>query len=103
MTAGTASTVQQAAADIDAYISNNGGTYSAWYCGVASDPRTRLFNDHNVSEKGGAWMYRTVATDDDARRIEQFFLDKGCDGGGGGGDFSTRSVYAYKKTSYTRV
>jgi len=40
--------------DIKAYIQNNGGAYSDWYVGIASDPKERLFTDHNVSEKGGA-------------------------------------------------
>ena len=84
----------QAIADIDAYIRNNGGVYSAWYCGVASDPRKRLFTDHNVDEKNGAWIYRDCGTDTVARRVEDHFLRKGCKGGPGGGDWTSRYVYA---------
>ena len=92
----------QIIADIDAHIRNCGGTYSAWYCGIASDPRQRLFTDHNVDEKNGAWIIRDCGTDTAARRVEEHFLKKGCKGGGGGGDRTTRYVYAYKITNTTR-
>lgn len=91
----------QAIADIDAHIRKNGGVYSAWYCGIASSPRDRLFNDHQVTEKGGAWIYRHLGTDTEARRVEDHFLRKGCKGGCGGGDRGTRYVYAYKITATT--
>jgi hypothetical protein len=95
-------TVQQAIAEIEDYIRKNGGPYSAWYCGVASDPRDRLFNQHGVSEQGGIWIWRPLSTDTEARQVEAYFLRKGCDGGPGGGDRYSRFVYAYMKTSYTR-
>jgi hypothetical protein len=101
MAVSTPVSVQQAIVDIDAYIRKQGGAYPAWYCGVASDPRDRLFHDHNVSEQHGAWIYVRLATDGQARQVEQHFLRKGCDGGPGGGDHTSRHVYAYKKTSGT--
>lgn len=91
----------QAIADIDAYIRKCGGAYSAWYCGIASSPRNRLFSDHQVAENGGAWIYRDCGTDTVARRVEDRFLGAGCKGGGGGGDRGTRYVYAYKITPTT--
>lgn len=94
--------LQQIVDEIDAYIRRNGGTYSAWYIGIAASPRDRLFTDHNVSEHGGLWIYRDCGTDTAARSVEQAFLKVGCQGGGGGGDRTTRYVYAYKITSTTR-
>ncbi|PIQ92489.1 MAG: hypothetical protein COV70_00475 [Parcubacteria group bacterium CG11_big_fil_rev_8_21_14_0_20_39_22] len=89
--------------DIKAYIQNNGGAYSDWYVGIASDPKERLFTDHNVSEKGGAWIYREAESSSAAREVEEYFINTlGTDGGSGGGDYSTKSVYAYKKTSTTK-
>lgn len=94
--------VQQAILDIETYIRQNGGVYSAWYCGVATDPRQRLFRDHNVDEKSGTWIFRGLVSDTEARRVEAYFLAKGCKGGAGGGDASSRSVYCYRITPSTR-
>ncbi len=93
---------QSIAAEIEAHIRQCGGRYGDWYAGVASDPRTRLFNDHNLSEKGDAWIYRDCGSDSAARRVEDNLLRKGCDGGPGGGDKSTKYVYAYKKNGHTK-
>lgn len=83
---------------LDAYIQKNGGQHSQWYAGIASDPKARLFSDHNVIENGGAWAFDWAASDDDARAVEQALLKLGCDGGSGGGSYTTRAVYVYKKT-----
>jgi len=96
------STINQVAAEIDAHIRKCGGAYSAWYVGIASDPRERLFAGHKVRENGDAWIHRDAGSSSAARRIEQHFLGKGCRGGGGGGDASSRHVYAYKVTSLTK-
>ncbi len=97
----TASKSSQVISEIDGYIRQNGGGYPAWYVGIATYPRDRLFDDHNVDEKNGAWIYRDCGSEAAARAVEKIFLAKGCDGGDGGG-VSPRYVYAYKKTSYTK-
>lgn len=101
MAVSTIISVQQAITDINAYIRRQGGAYRSWYCGVAANPSDRLFDDHNVSEQYGAWIYLPLATDAQAREVEKYFLRAGCDGGPGGGDHRSRFVYAYKKTSGT--
>jgi hypothetical protein len=95
-------TSTQAIRDIEAYIQQNGGNYPAWYCGIATNPEQRLFNDHNVNKNADAWIYRDCETDTAARNAENYFLAKGCKGDSGGGDASTRFVYAYKITTHTR-
>ena len=95
-------TPQQAVAEIDAYIRQCGGGYSGWYIGIAADPRDRLFNDHNVSEKNGAWIYRDAGAEQGARAVEDYFVGLGCKGGPGGGRSDSRYVYAYKITPTTR-
>jgi len=77
-------------------------SYSKWYAGIATDPRDRLFVDHNVDEENGTWAYETCATSDGARNVEKALLDLGCQGGDGGGDSSTKSCYVYLITSQTR-
>jgi hypothetical protein len=87
--------------DIENYILGHGGPFSAWYCGVASDPRQRLLVDHNVNEMFGPWIARDCGTDTAARAVELYFLLQGCKGGPGGGDRNTRYAYAYKITAST--
>jgi hypothetical protein len=97
-----AQSAQQAAQEVDAYITQWGGVYRGWYAGVAKDARQRLFSDHNVQEKGGAWIFRECGTDDAARSVEQHFLQRGCQGGPGGGGAGTRFIYAYRIGQHTR-
>jgi hypothetical protein len=83
------------------YMDKHGEAVSAWYAGIASDPKERLFSYHNVSEQRDAWAYVWSATDDDARAVEKALLDLGCEGGGGGGSHTTLAVYVYRKTYST--
>jgi len=89
--------------EIKAHILNRGGAYSDWYVGIASDPRDRLFNDHNVSKDNGQWIFRECEDSAVARDVEDYFVNTlGTDGGLGGGDNTTKYVYAYRKTSRTK-
>lgn len=88
--------------EIENHITNCGGVYRDWYCGIASDPRQRLFTDHSVDEKNDAWIFRDCGDESTARDAERYFLNKGCKGDEGGGDWQTKYVYAYKITSHSR-
>ena len=83
------------------YMQKCGGAYSDWYVGVAANARDRLFNDHNVDEKNGQWIYEDCGSDSAARQVEKHFLNLGCQGGTGGGDHTTKFAYAYKIKGYT--
>jgi len=97
-----ATTREQAIADIRAYVERRGGAYRAWYFGIASDPRARLFRDHGVAEKGDSWIYRECESSEVAREVEAFFVRIfDTDGGVGGGDATASWVYAYLKTPRT--
>ncbi len=96
------STTTTLAAEIYAHIQEEGSGYQHWYCGIAADPSRRLFNDHNVSKENGWWICRDAGSSAEARTIERHFLDRGCQGGGRGGDHSTKFVYAYRITPDTR-
>lgn len=91
----------QVVSDIDTYIRSAGRPYSAWYIGIACDPRDRLFRAHNVAEGAGHWIYRDASTATAARAIEKMFLNAGCKGGPCGGDHNTTFVYAYLITPTT--
>ena len=85
---------------IKEYIDRSPYPYANWYVGVASDPESRLFNDHKVGKYW--WIYKECLSSDAARRVEDYFLNNlGTDGGPGGGDENSTFVYAYHKTSET--
>ena len=94
-----AQTKQEIINDITQYFM--GTTYSGCYVGITSDVESRLFRDHRVSREHGRWIYRTANSHTVAREVEKHFLNAGMDGGTGGGDRTSTTVYAYKKTSST--
>jgi len=96
-----AKSAQQAYDEIVAHIGKQGGEYTNWYCGIASDPEDRLFNEHKVPRKDSWWIYCQCHNTDDARTVENALIKLGCDGAPGGGDKSTIYVYAYLKTAVT--
>ena len=70
---------------------------------LSASPRNRLFDDHNVRENGDAWIFREATSSAVAREVETYFINmKGTQGGPGGGDANSRSVYAYKIKPHTR-
>lgn len=91
---------QNIANDIVNYVGNDRA--SAWYVGIATDPETRLFHDHNVDKESGHWIYRLAVSEADARDTEQYLLKHYSFQGGPGGGDNPRFVYAYKITAVTR-
>ena len=87
--------------EIDGCISKCGKGYREWYVGVASNPDQRLFQVHNVSQEGGAWIYRDAGSVSMARDIEAIFHKKGCKGAQSTTD-TPHYVYAYRMTRTTR-
>ena len=87
--------------EIVSHIDSHGFAYSKWYCGIASDWKDRLFNEHQVPTKGQAYIARQCFNNNGARVVEKALIGLGIDGGGGGGDESTIYVYAYHKGTMT--
>ena len=81
---------------ICSYADKEGSGYGKWYCGIASTPTNRLFNDHNVPKENAWWIHRNAQTEQNARDTEEYLLQLGFTGGGGGGDSTTMHIYAYK-------
>ena len=96
-----AKTAQEAYNEIFAHIQKQGGSFSKWYCGITENIQNRLFGDHKVPKKDHWYVYRQCVNNNAARSVEKTLLDKGCDGGTGGGDDDADYVYAYLKTSLT--
>src|SRR5688572_25384413 len=92
----------QAQRELLAYMNKFDAAASAWYCGIAADPRDCLFVRHGVNEQQGAWIYLDCGTDGAARQVETHFHSLGCRGAYGGGGPETRFVYAYAITATTR-
>jgi hypothetical protein len=92
---------QQLIDDFDAYFKKIGKPYSSWYAGIAADREKRLFNDHNVDKENGSWIHAPADTADVAREVEKILHGAGCKGGPGGGDYSTKGIYAYVITAQT--
>jgi hypothetical protein len=89
--------------DIINYIQGTGINSQNWYVGIASDPETRVFNDHNVDRANGNWIYGPAQNSDSAREIEDYIITNyKTKGDTGGGDNSTNYVYAYRITASTR-
>ena len=84
--------------DISGYFKKT--EYEDCYVGITSGVESRLFGDHKVS-RDGRWLYRISTSNTVAREIEDFFLAAGMDGGSGGGDVSSKTVYSYLKTDFT--
>lgn len=76
--------------------------YKKFYIGIAADATDRLFKGHSVDREKDIWIYRIASSDNVAREIEKHFLDKGFDGGPGGGDEGTKQVYCFLQNSHTK-
>ena len=85
---------------IRTYMSKFEGDYSDWYVGIAKDVDEELFEQHKVDENG-IWISFGADTDDIAKEVEKYFLDKDTDGNPVKLEENVRIVYAYKKNSAT--
>ncbi len=94
-------TAQKIIQDFEEYMTKYGGSYDVWYIGITSDINQRLFVEHQVHENGDVWIYTPADSNEIARSVEKYFVDLGCDGGTGGGDNSSKTVYSYKKNLHT--
>jgi hypothetical protein len=88
---------------IKSFIDEHDNNYPKWYSGIASDPRKRLFEEHNVSEDSDLWIFQRCPNEQNARNVEERLLKLGCDGSTGGGDASSVYAYAYRKSANTNV
>lgn len=71
-------TEQEIKAEIERHIN---GRYSVWTIGITDDPDRRKREHGNPQ----CWHHWDASTEEVARRIESYFLEKGCKGAGGGG------------------
>ena len=78
-----------------------GKNYTDYYVGITKDIDDRLLGFHQVQEKH-CWIWSETKSEEDARAVEKYFLDKGMDGGDGGGDEESVVVYCYLISNETK-
>jgi hypothetical protein len=83
---------------LEEYINRYSYSSSAWYVGITSNWSNRIVNDHNVVAN---YTFEECYNSESARGVESSLIEKGVDGGSGGGDNSAVYVYTYLKTAYT--
>ena len=84
---------------IETYMSKFEGDYPDWFVGVARDLDDDLFDLHGV-EEDGIWISFGADTEEVAKKVESYFLEKKTDGNPSKLE-DARIVYAYKKNSKT--
>ena len=85
---------------IRTYMSKFEGDYSDWYVRITKDLDEGLFQLHKV-EENGIWISFGADTDEVAKKVEKYFLDKKTDANPVVLEEDTRIVYVYKKNSDT--
>jgi len=85
---------------IESYMNKFDGDYSDWYVGITNDLDEQLFEVHKVDEKG-VWISFGADTEEVAKKVQEYFLDKKTDGKLVDEQTDYRIVYAYKKNSKT--
>lgn len=82
--------------DINNHLSKSGRRfYSDFYIGITNNVERRMFIEHNVVKEKSWWIYRTAINSETARKIENYFLEKGMRGDNGGGNDTSNIVYCY--------
>jgi len=72
-------TEQEIKVEIERYIKVS---YSTWTIGITDDP-DRRGTEHGNPQR---WRHWYTTTEEVARRIESYFIEKGCKGDVGGGE-----------------
>ena len=85
---------------IETYMSKFNVDYSDWYVGIAKDLDEGLFKLHKV-EESGIWISFGADTEEIAKKVEGYFIDKKTDGDPVKLEEGVRIVYVYKKNSQT--
>jgi len=68
--------------------------YTSWTIGITNDNKRRKEEHKNDGKSLGFWKDWKANSEQIARNVEKYFLEKGMKGGGGGGDNPT-FVYVF--------
>lgn len=64
--------------DFEDYIDKYQLDYSEIYVGITNDVERRLFQEHQVPKDHYWWIYSPTDNNDIAKKVEQYFISKGC-------------------------
>jgi len=70
-------------------MSFNPKKYSVWTIGITNNPDERRAKHDAENKNTKYWMYWAADNETIARNVEKHFLDKGVQGGAGGGENPT--------------
>ena len=88
---------------IDAYRRKHNKNYaSKLYVGITNDVDRRLFGSHRVPRENHWWIYCPADDVQTARKVEKHYLEKGMQGGDGGGNNESNIVYCYEVSEDTK-
>lgn len=78
--------------------------YRDFYIGITDNINERLFGYHQVNKQTDWWIFCAGDSEDIARKVEKYYIDKGMRGnpGGGKGKGKTKIVYCYEITNNTK-
>ena len=78
--------------------------YWDFYIGITDNIEERLFGYHKVNKQTDWWIYCNGDSENIARQVENYYLEKGMRGGQGGGkgNGQTKYVYCYEITNNTK-
>lgn len=96
-------TADQIVLEVKNYIITWNKPFTSWYVGITAEPNQRVFIAHGVrNDNLHGWIVRECQNSNDARNIEEYFVNTvGTKGNVGGGDDKSNFVYAYEITNYT--
>lgn len=72
------------------------------YIGITNNIDRRLFGFHKVPKENYWWICLPADDAGTARKIERYYLEKGMQGGTGGGNNNSKIVYCYEISKKTR-
>ena len=100
----TTNIVDSIVKDILSYIFENDFQLSEWYVGIASNPREKLFQEHNVMEDSDLWIIRAAESITSAKSIAYHIISRyGTDGLLKSNSETSKFVYAFKKGLSTEL
>ena len=70
--------------------------WNDFYVGITDNIDERLHGFHKVPKEGHWYRWCKADSEQIARDVEKYFLEKGMDGDTGGGDSDTVFVYCYE-------
>ena len=87
--------------EFNLFILKFGGIYRNFYVGITDNPVRRIQDEHEIG-LANPYVFKEAENTQAARIIERYFIDQGCDGGGGDEDEGSVYAYAYKKGPRTK-